>query len=61
MLHSKYQRAVYFRTESLSSLVRKIWELIADCSKNETSLKAFKRMSKSGLQTNVVVNFAKDI
>ena len=39
----------------------KMWKLICDGLKNETSLMSLKKTSKAGLQTNDLVEFLKDI
>ena len=53
-------KSVYFGTESLSSLVPKIWEVIPDFLKNQASFMTFKRNSNAGLE-NVLVDFSKDL
>ena len=47
ILERKKDRTVYFGTESISSLAPKIWELIPDTLKNETSLSTFKQKIKT--------------
>ena len=43
----KKDRTVYFGAESISSLAPKIWELIPDILKNETSLSSFRQKIKT--------------